>query len=626
MMTLNSGASAPCFVLLDDAASPHASQTRRSRLYTGLIARVDCTDATQVSTFFADIQTRLAAGQTVVGLFSYELGAAMHDISRRSDAAPVLASALVFEHCRHLSRNEVDAWIEAQRLAAPCADFSLQTMAEESDASAFRSAVDVIHHYIASGDTYQVNLTFPLPLTMHGNPIALYAALRAQQPVPYGALMLLPDGQSILSLSPELFVSHRQGHLLTRPMKGTLEARDDDGDADRAAALAASPKNRAENLMIVDLLRNDLGRIAKTGTVKVSALFDVQRFGQVWQMTSTIEAERRPEVTLAELFSAIYPCGSITGAPKRRTMQILRELETEPRGLYTGAIGWFDPPTAEDSLGDFVLSVPIRTVVLDPPAGNDQRHGVMRVGAGIVHDSEADSEYAECLLKARFLTGLSSRFSLIETLQASRHAGARHLTLHLQRLSASAHHFGFPCDTARIAAQVSAACDALADDVPYRMRISLHPDGTAKIETSIMNSNLPSTVRLLLAAQPMPSQDMFLRHKTTLRLRYDFAWQAAEKNGAFDTLFVNEKNHLTEGGRSNLFIRREGQWLTPPLSEGVLPGVMRALLLADPAMNATEATLTLGDLRRAEEIFVCSSLRGRLPACVDWDAAPVQIT
>ncbi len=587
---------------------------------------MDCTDAAQLTSFFDDIQQKLMAAQAVVGLFSYELGAAIHNISDRSEALPVLASALVFEHCQHLSRDEVDIWMTEQLAAAHDADFYVEQIVAGKDASEFQSAIDAIHHYIEAGDTYQVNLTFPLYLTMHGNPVALYAALRRQQPVPYGALMLLPDGESVLSLSPELFISHAEGRLLAKPMKGTLEADADDHNADRATALSASIKNRAENLMIVDLLRNDLGQIAQTGTVKVPALFEVERFGHVWQMTSTIAAECRPDVTLADIFSAIYPCGSITGAPKRRTMQILRELETEARGLYTGAIGWFDPPKAGRALGDFMLSVPIRTLMLDAPAGNDARQGVMRVGAGIVYDSDADSEYAECLLKARFLTGVSSDFSLIETLQAYRASGARHLNLHLQRLSVSARHFGFRCDTAQIAAQVRAVCADLTNEQLYRMRLLLYADGSVDIRTAPMSVSLPSPVRLLLAKQPMQSQDVFLRHKTTLRRRYDLAWQAAEKNGAFDALFINEKSQVTEGGRSNLFVCRDGQWLTPPLSEGVLPGIMRGLLLDDPTMNAREAVLTLDDLRNAERIMVCSSLRGSLPATVDWEAALVDVT
>jgi para-aminobenzoate synthetase/4-amino-4-deoxychorismate lyase len=396
-------------------------------------------------------------------------------------------------------------------------------------------------------------------------------------------------------------------------------------DAGIAELLRSSQKDRSENVMIVDLLRNDLGRIAQTGSVKVPALFEVQRFGQVLQMTSTVEALRRPDVTPADIFSAIYPCGSITGAPKRRTMQILRELEKQARGLYTGAIGWFDPPARADEPGDFMWSVPIRTLLLDAPSGNDQRQGVMSVGAGIVYDSDADSEYAECLLKARFLTGLNSRFSLIETMQASRDAGVRDLHGHLARLQTSARHFGFDCDVEQIKNKISQICAELDTDGLYRMRLLLNSNGHADIRTAPMNATVQTPVRLLIAAQPMLSEDQFLRHKTTLRRRYDLAWQLAEAQGAFDTLFLNEKSHLTEGGRSNIFIRRQGQWFTPPLSEGVLPGIMRARLLADPTMNASEAVLTLDDLRHADDIIVCSSLRGSLPAWLDWHAPLVDI-
>lgn len=624
-MTFDLSSSYHCFVLLDDADSPDAPAQKRSRLYTGLVAPIDCRDASERESFFTAPQASLNAGHFVVGLFSYELGAAMHDIADRADRVPVLASALVFEQSKYLSRAEVDEWISAQMAAASCADFSIEKITADVDASAFSSAVDTIHRYIASGDTYQVNLTFPLRLTMHGNPIALYAALRAQQPVPFGALIVLPDGQSILSLSPELFVSHSQGRLLARPMKGTLEASVDFSDDELAATLAASPKNRAENLMIVDLLRNDLGRIAETGSVNVPSLFDVQRYGHVLQMTSTIKAQRRQDVTLTDVFNAIYPCGSITGAPKRRTMQIVRELEATPRGLYSGAIGWFDPPQAEDDLGDFMLSVPIRTLLLDAAEGNDTRRGVMNVGAGIVYDSNADSEYAECLLKARFLTNLPSHFALIETLQASRATGARHLNLHLERLQTSACYFGFDCDVGQIRKKVGEVCADLTADGLYRLRLSLNRDGSVDIRTAPLSMDIQSPVRLLLAAQTMPSRDIFLRHKTTLRRRYDIGWQVAETNGAFDTLFLNEKSHLTEGGRSNLFAHIRGQWLTPPLSEGVLPGIMRSLILADPVMKVREAVVTLEDLRNAEDIMVCSSLRGPLTAWVDWDAARVDV-
>lgn len=624
-MTIQLSSVSPCFVLLDDAGLPQAASEKRSRLYTRFVRQIECIDADQRDAFFGDLERALATGQFVVGLFSYELGAAIHDVNKRADASSVLATALVFEDCQHLSRAEVDQWLASQLATEVSADYAVSEVVPDLDALAFRSVVDRIHRYIASGDTYQVNFTFPLRLTVHGSPLALYTALRSEQPVPYGAYVVLPDGRSVLSLSPELFVSHQRGHLRAKPMKGTLAARGDSSDTDFAAALASSPKNRAENLMIVDLLRNDLGRIARTGSVKVPALFEVQRFGKVLQMTSTIEAQLRTDVTLADIVNAIYPCGSITGAPKRRTMQILQELEMQARGLYTGAIGWFDPPVATGVTGDFMLSVPIRTLLLSASTGSDIRQGVMNVGAGIVYDSDAESEYAECLLKARFLTSLSSRFSLIETLQATRESGARYLSFHLARLRASARYFRFDCDPVQISNEVAARCAGLEANTLYRMRLLLHPDGSTDVRAVPMRHWGRSPVRLLIAAQPMQSEDNFLRHKTTLRRQYDIGWQTAEKNDAFDTIFLNEKSHLTEGGRSNIFVKLRGLWLTPPISEGVLPGIMRARLLADAVLNASEAVLTLDDVRNAEDVIVCSSLRGAMPAWVDWHAPLVDV-
>jgi para-aminobenzoate synthetase / 4-amino-4-deoxychorismate lyase len=236
-VTAASLSSVSCFVLLDDAGSDQPIECKQSRLYTGFIARIDCTAVSQLTSFFDDVQQKLSAGLAVVGLFNYELGAAIHNISERADAAPVLASALVFAHCQNLSRDEVDLWIAEQLTAAQGEDFYVEQIVAGKDTSEFRSAIKAIHRYIEAGDTYQVNLTFPLHLTVHGNPVALYAALRRQQPVPYGALMVLPEGQSVLSLSPELFVSHAHGRLLAKPMKGTLEADVDHHDTDRATAM-----------------------------------------------------------------------------------------------------------------------------------------------------------------------------------------------------------------------------------------------------------------------------------------------------------------------------------------------------------------------------------------------------
>ncbi|HEU4851934.1 MAG TPA: aminodeoxychorismate synthase component I, partial [Telluria sp.] len=478
------------------------------------------------------------------------------------------------------------------------------------DEPQFTTAIGRIRDYIRAGDTYQVNYTYRLRFDAYGTPFSLYARLRRRQPVPYGALIALPDGGAVLSLSPELFVRHSAGELVTRPMKGTAPASGDPADdAQRAAELAADPKNRAENLMIVDLLRNDLGRVCETGSVRVPKLFEVTRFGSVLQMTSTVSGRLRASCTLGDIFAAIYPCGSITGAPKRRTMEIIAEVETAPRGIYTGAIGWFDPPAAPGSVGDFCLSVPIRTLALSAPA-NGVRRGVLGVGAGIVYDSEPASEYAECRLKARFLTGMQPEFGLFETIHAE--AGAcRHADRHLDRMGASAAYFGIPFDRAHATALLGAEC--AGNPSPARVRLALAADGALGVQSSPL-APLAQPVRILVAAQPVRSDELFARHKTTVRARYDAAWRDAEAQGAFDTVFFNEKGELAEGGRSSVFVKVGGRWCTPPLTSGVLPGVMRAAILQDPAWDAVERVVTRAQFDAATDIMVCNALRGALPA------------
>jgi para-aminobenzoate synthetase/4-amino-4-deoxychorismate lyase len=605
---------ADCFALLDDCDADAAHP--RSRLYSGYLGTLRCTQAQQLPALMQQLQQALREGRHAVGLFAYELGAAMHGVAPHADSQP-LAEVLLFKRCERLSAAQVAAWLDAQADTAPA---GVANVRADTDAAAFDAALARIHAYIAAGDTYQVNYTYRLRFDAYGSPHALYRRLRARQPVPYGALIVLPDGCAVLSLSPELFVRHDAGMLTVRPMKGTAAASGrPQQDALTAHALAADAKNRAENLMIVDLLRNDLGRIAQTGSVKVERLFDVQRYSSVLQMTSTVQAQLRDGVSLAELFAALYPCGSITGAPKHRTMQIIREIESAARGIYTGAIGCFDPPPAHaaDAIGDFCLSVPIRTLQLQAQDDRRIRAGEMGVGAGIVHDSVAAQEYEECQLKARFLTGMPCEFELFETMHATHAGGCRHLERHLQRLQASAAYFGFIFDEKNIRAALSAACLPLPDGA-HRLRLALRQDGEIVLQTAAL-ADLPLPVKVLLAPQATDAGDLFLRHKTTIRTAYDAAWRAAEQQGAFDQLFCNAQGQLTEGGRSTVFVKLNGKWYTPPLSAGVLPGVMRAVLLDDAVWAAQERSLSLDDVRKAEQIVMCNALRGVLPATMVWD-------
>ncbi|MGW8389713.1 aminodeoxychorismate synthase component I [Pseudoduganella sp. HUAS MS19] len=595
------------FALLDDASvDPATGVGRPSRLYTGHSATLACSDFAAWPGVLAAMEQALARGLHAVPVLSYELGQHIVGVEPRAATpdAPPLAQVLLFERCDELSQSEVAEWLAAQAAsdAVPAGVADIRANVSEAQ---FVEAIERIRDYIAAGDTYQVNYTYRLHFDAFGSLFALYQRLRARQPVPYGALIGFDDGSAVLSLSPELFVRKEGGMLTARPMKGTAPAAADETEnARRADALAADPKNRAENLMIVDLLRNDIGRVAATGSVEVPRLFEVSRFSSVLQMTSTVQARLREGVTLQEIFTALYPCGSITGAPKKRTMEIIAELEPEARGIYTGAIGWFSPE------GDFCLNVPIRTLTLQAPA-NGVRKGVMGVGAGIVYDSEPHDEFAECRLKARFLTGLQNDFELFETMYATREAGARHVERHLRRLESSARYFGFAWDGAAARAYLTLACQALPAGQAHRLRLAMNSAGAFAVQTGAL-APLQEPVRVLLAGEASDSGDLFLRHKSTIRERYDAAWKAADAQGAFDKLFFNERGELTEGGRSNVFIRTGGLWITPPLSSGMLPGVMRAVILE--AWGAQERVITRQMLLAAEEIVVCNSLRGAMRA------------
>ncbi|MEH6433469.1 aminodeoxychorismate synthase component I [Massilia sp. DD77] len=600
------------FALLDDAS---ATQEAGSRLYNGHAGTLRCDQGSEWPQLLDALQEALQRGLYAVPLLSYELGAHLQGLPARPLAGP-LAQVLLFTQCERMTAPQVEAWLATRSAGAGSSGAAgVAGIHANVDEAAFTDAINRIRDYIAAGDTYQVNYTYRLRFEAFGPLFGLYARLRARQPVPYGALVSLPDGGALLSFSPELFVRHQAGTLLARPMKGTAPASGDDAvDEARGKALAQDTKNRAENLMIVDLLRNDLGRVAQTGSVQVPALFDVKRYGAVLQMTSTVQARLREDAGLQDIFAALYPCGSITGAPKRRTMEIIHELEPDARGIYTGSIGWFDPPADGRPFGDFCLSVPIRTLALQPQE-NGVRRGELGVGAGIVYDSDPQSEFAECQLKARFLTGLHNDFEVFETLRASWDDGPRHLEQHLDRIEGSCACFALPFDRDAARRMLVDACLALPHGQLYRLRLSNSHAQGLQLQSGAM-TELHEPVTVLLAPEPTSSNDVFLRHKTSIRGRYDAAWKAAEVRGAFDMLFFNERDELTEGGRSNVFVRFGDVWYTPPLSSGVLPGVMRGVMLAAPAWHASERVITRAMLAQADDLVVCNALRGPMRAVI----------
>ncbi|PRG21475.1 aminodeoxychorismate synthase component I [Burkholderia multivorans] len=616
---MTDGNGSASFALLDDCDS--TASARSSRLYSGFVRERVCTDPARLDALDAALAQDLRDGLHAVVVGDYEFGRNL----QRAQPGHAPLRFLLYARCERLSRAEVDAWLAAQDGADTPSIAGVAHVRKSVTRDAFGAAIAAVHDALRAGDSYQINYTYRLNFDVFGTPLALYRRLRARQPVRYGALIALPDGAWIVSCSPELFVEKHGELLRARPMKGTApRSADPQQDAASAAFLANDPKNRAENVMIVDLLRNDVSRIARTGTVRVPALFSVEPYASVWQMTSTVEAGWRDGTTFADMLRALFPCGSITGAPKHKTMQLIDAIETTPRGLYTGTIGWLDAPReAAAACGDFCLSVAIRTLTLDAPpasapAGDDRRRGTMGVGAGIVLDSVAADEYAECELKARFLTDADPGFQLFETTCATRADGIRHVDRHLARLQRSADAFGFRFDADALRRAIDARCAALDGDGPYRMKLSLAKDGTLDIVAAALKPLPAGPVRVWLAADhgfaPTRASDALLLHKTTRRADYDRAWQAAEALGGFDMLFVNERGELTEGGRSNLFVKLDGQWVTPPLASGVLPGVMRAMLLDDPAFGAVERIVTRDDLARAQALLLTNALRGALDA------------
>jgi len=582
------------------------------------------------------VQQEMREGLFALVLCDYEWRATqraipqMHStvLSQRSPGLRVL----MFRHMVLLSRAAADEWLAAMdREGQPAGILHVR---RSIDRAQFDVAVDRIHRALNDGECYQVNYTYRIDFDTFGSPVALYRRLRTRQPVRYGAFIALPefdaiDGKTvgvthILSCSPELFLRNKGGQIMARPMKGTAASPapppheknlDDSGDA-ALSCLQSDPKSRAENVMIVDLMRNDLSRVAQVGSVRVPALFSIERHAALLQMTSTVEATLRADVSLADVARAVFPCGSITGAPKHRVMEIIGEIESTPRGLYTGAIGWIEAPPSITPLracGDFCFSVAIRTVTLD--ANFNPARGSMGVGAGIVADSRAEEEYEECLLKARFLTDLDPGFSLFETMYATREAGIRHLDRHLFRLEQSSASLGFAWNRSNLLDALSSQVKKLEPNGVWRLRLDLNKSGQIEISVAPVAPLNPEPVTLVLAKEPQGDAAL-ARYKTSHRAHFDHALREAEQRGAFDQLFYNTEGYLTQGARTNAFLRIDGRWWTPPAEQGILPGIMRGILLDHPVWQAAERALTLEDLRRAQAIIVCNALRGPLVARV----------
>jgi para-aminobenzoate synthetase/4-amino-4-deoxychorismate lyase len=483
-------------------------------------------------------------------------------------------------------------------------DFILDDWEPSVTPDRYAEAIGQIKNQIALGNTYQVNYTLRLRAPCRGDPLALFRRLWQAQPTPYAAYLETADF-AVCSASPELFFRYEDGRVTARPMKGTApRGRTLAEDEAQAQALRTSPKNRAENVMIVDMIRNDLGRVATLGSVQVPHLFTTERYPTLWQMTSTVTATTRVGVT--DLLRALFPCASITGAPKVSTMRLIAALEGEPRGVYTGAIGYLAPTAEGRCRARF--SVAIRTVVVDKVVGRAE-YGV---GSGIVWDAETGDEYAECLLKARLLTVAPPAFALLESLLWTPEGGYWLLAGHLQRLSEAATYFAVPFSNAAAQNALTALAASLPPR-PHKVRLLVARDGAVQVEAAPLDAPSLRPLRVALAAEPVDPADPFLYHKTTHRRLYEQA--LAARPGYDDVLLWNPRGELTESTRANLVVQLDGRLYTPPVTCGLLPGVLRAALLAAGVLH--ERVLTPADLARSEGVWLINSVRGWMPVAVE---------
>lgn len=550
----------------------------------------------EVAGCLAEVERAVADGAYAAGFVTYEAAAAFALPVREPGSAglPLVCFGL-------FSPQSVDSERALPRTGA----YDTGEWQPSIDQPTYANAVQRIKSLIEAGETYQINFTFRLSTAFAGDALALLRDLDAAQDGPWGAYV--DDGRhAICSASPELFFTVRGDRIECRPMKGTAP-RGLWAAADRARAdqLRSSPKNRAENVMVVDMARNDLGRIARTGSVAVTSLFEVERYPLQWQMTSTVRA--RGTARLPAMFEALFPSGSVTGAPKHRSMSIIRELEADPRGIYTGAIGYLSP----HGRGHF--NVAIRTVTIDRERGRAE----FGVGSGIVWDSVDEDEYEECRLKASILlkpprfsyaTGHRPGFRMLETIGWTPAGGFALLPRHLERLRESAACFRFECDIRQVQALLENAVGDLAG--PAKVRVLVSQDGAIVCEGIDLDEASRGPVRVSLAVEPIDKADVFLYHKTTRRDVYELARASRPDRDA--VLLWNRDGELTEATEANIVLELDGEKVTPPIECGLLAGTLRAELLHQGTI--TERRVTVADLQRATELWLINSVLGWVPA------------
>ena len=576
------------FLLFDDARAGGAS----CRLYEAPLGEIVADSIDDIAPALASLRAAVASGKHVAGWIAYDAGYALErklrPLARRLCAAPLMWFGL-FDRYRILDADQ-----RAGFLGDPAAAWLGQPR-PRIERAAYLAAAARVKEHLDAGDFYQANLTFGCDVPLTGPPLAAYAQMRARSNAGWGGVIRHPKGW-LLSLSPEQFFTLRGGQLEAKPMKGTAPRRvDPAADSAEVVALAADPKQRAENLMIVDLLRNDLARVAEAGSVAVPDLFAVETFPTVHQMVSRVTARIAPGTDAVGVLETLFPCGSITGAPKIAAMAALRDLEPEARGAYTGSMGWIDPN------GDAAFNVLIRTLEIDEIAALAR----LGLGSGLVVDSVVEDEWAECLLKGSFVASDPAEFDLIETMRFDPEVGISDLDRHLDRLDGSAARFDFPFNRHSARNELQAATFRRAE--PAMLRLLLSPKGTMAIELKPIPEIPRQPVEVAVRPLPVAADDIRLGFKTTARA---FMEAARADGGKYETIFIDPDGHVTEGSFTSVFVERDGKYLTPPITRGLLPGLLRARLIEEG--KAEEADLTIDDL--ADGFLIGNAVRGLIKA------------
>ena len=575
------------FVLFDDMRPEGAG----ARLYERPVEKIEALAMGDVRAALDRLRAAIAEGRHAAGFMAYDAGYSLEPrlkpLARQGDG-PLLWFGL-FDGFRMLELSKLESM-----LGDPAGAWTSRPQPRIRREDHLAAGLKVRDH-LSAGDFYQANLTFGCDVHVLGRPMAVYARLRRRSLAGWGGIVRHPAGW-LLSLSPEQFFTVRGRMIEAKPMKGTAPRRGDPSqDKDEVSRLAADPKQRAENMMIVDLLRNDLARVAEPGSVEVPELFAVESFPTVLQMVSRVTATLRGEVDAVDVLETLFPCGSITGAPKLAAVEALRALEPEPRGAYTGTMGWIDPN------GDASFNVLIRTLEMQEGATVAR----LGLGSGLVVDSRLDDEWAECLLKGEFVAPDETDFDLIETMRFDPQAGVVELDRHLDRLGKSAGDLQFQFDRHDARNELQAATFRRKE--PAMVRLLLSPKGSMAIEVKALPQAPAEAVTVAVRPLPVDPSDFRLRYKTTAK---DVLKQVRRDAGTFEAVFTDPDGRLTEGSYTNVFVERGGKLLTPPLERGLLPGLLRARLIEEG--TAEEADLTVDDLKSG--FLIGNMVRGLMKA------------